>query len=100
MAIARKRVPQYVKRFYAADWYNNKIEIIPTGIPTAGQLGPHLMPGDGLFETEVYQYRVGGFLESITVRISQYASGLVVVEKTPLTPNFNGILMLRLNRYE
>lgn len=101
MAIARARPLKYVKRFTSGDWINNSIEIIRTGIPVSGQLGPHYLPPTYLFETEVYkQKNAGAHLEEVWVASQQLLDGRVVLRKAPLAPCFDGVILIRANRYD
>lgn len=100
MAHARDRKLTYSKRFYATDWLNDSIEVISEGVPTEGQLGPHFLPIDGLFETKVFKYQTGLVLQEVGIHANQYGDGRVVIKKTSLTPAFYGIILVRANRYE
>ena len=101
MALARARRPQYVKKFTRSDWVNNKIEIIPTGVPVSGQLGPHELPISDFYETAVYKQMVNGsFLEWVGTHISQHLNGKVIVIKAPRAENFDGVIMIKASRYE
>jgi hypothetical protein len=102
MAVARSRrqQPLYVKSFVIADWDENTLTVIPTGIPTGKQLGPHQLAPTAFFETTVYQQKnSGAFLKEVGVSIKQYVDGSVIITKAPLAPVFDGVLLIRANKY-
>lgn len=101
MAIARLRTTKFAKKFYSHDWLDDKIIIIPTGVPSVGQLGPHNFPIDYLYDTQVFKfYPINGIYKEIGISISQQPDGTIVIRKTSLTDDFEGIVTVASYYYD
>jgi len=82
--------------FFAADWVNNEIVVIPTGVPGLGQIGPHTLPVVG------YEYVVTSFKDvGVNLRkpvglntLINFATGYVTLSKAPIVTPFDGIVVL------
>lgn len=82
--------------FFAADWVNNEIVVIPTGVPGLGQIGPHTLPVAG------YEYVVTSFKDvGVNLRkpiglntLINFVTGYVTLNKSPIVTPFDGIVVL------
>lgn len=78
--------------FNSTDWVNNKIEIIATGTPSAGQIGPHLLTNYCL-ETQIWQ-NFNNSQKEVYVDVLVDKSNLkITLRKTPRN-HFNGRVMI------
>jgi len=81
--------------FAAADWAAgtpNQVSIIATGIPGAGEVGPHLLPVTGkAYSVSVYQDGVGSLVLGVDVGLNMdLSTGEIILTKTGLAPAFDG----------
>lgn len=68
--------------FEITDWVNNQIEIIATGIPVAGQIGPHQISGD-CFDVAVWQ-DIGARGKEVQVQVFvDKVTKNIILKKTP-----------------
>jgi len=82
--------------FSSADWVNDKLLVIPTGIPGPGQVGPHLLPVLGRqfvvnhFQTiDVNNRRPVDMADVINI-----TTGFITVYKAPIVSPFSGVLVV------
>lgn len=101
MAIARLRTTKYAKKFYSHTWLDDKIIIIPTGVPSLGELPPHEFPIDYIYEVEVLKYYpINGIYKQVGIHTSQQPDGRIIIRKTSLTEDFEGIVTVTANFYD
>lgn len=78
--------------FEITDWVNHKIEIISTGTPIAGQIGPHNL-GTPCINTQVWQDATTSFREvGVDMRIDPVTNNVTLL-KTPRN-DFKGRVIL------
>lgn len=101
MAVARLRTTKFVKKFYSSTWLDDEIVIIPTGVPSEGQLGPHEFPIDYIYEINVFKfYPINGIYKEIGIHTSQKPDGTIIIRKTSLTEDFEGIVAVSSHYYD
>jgi len=86
-------------RFFTADWAAgtaNEIKIIPSGVPVAGERGPHELPVAGkVYAVQVYQDGVGSLVLGIDVGLRlDLTTGDVYITKTGLAAPFDGRVII------
>jgi hypothetical protein len=82
--------------FFVADWVNHQIDVIPAGVPGAGQIGPHTLPVLGK-EYVVSVYKTVGVNLRKPVGLDilvNIATGVVSLRKAPLAAAFDGVVTL------
>lgn len=83
--------------FNASDWLANTMVVIPSGPPTIpGEIGPHDLPLDRLYDTDVYKYV--GPTKTIVVGLNinqNLLTGEITIQKAGLVPAFSGICLIR-----
>ena len=81
--------------FAISDWVNNQIEIIATGIPGPGQIGPHTYDAANCFQVQVYKkIAVNIGKEVFTSIVINGNTKSIYLRKTSLPPAFNGKVII------
>jgi len=84
--------------FTSSDWYNNRIEVIKSGVPTVpGQIGPHGLdaPTGYCYEAHTSEHLDADnkIKVELPIKINK-STGLVTIFKTGLVPAFNGSVVI------
>ena len=79
--------------FKAADWDSgtvNEITLIRTGIPGAGEIGPHEYDAGGPYQVLIFK-EVGNIVTQVDVEIeTNLVTGDITLRKAGLAPSFDG----------
>jgi hypothetical protein len=99
MTVARKIQPTTLMAvaFQASDWLNNSIKILRDGLPTIpGEIGPHELPLDRYYETNVYKYLPGSRTKEIGLTIiHDRPTGNITIFKASANPTFSGVAFIK-----
>jgi len=82
--------------FFVADWVSNEIDVIATGVPAAGQIGPHGLPLVGR-QLVVSPFRENGGTGRREIGLNIFtdtATGLVRMRKAPIQDPFDGVVVI------
>jgi len=81
--------------FQASSWMNNKIDVIRTGTPLSGQIGPHSLPLDCFYTTEVYNNTVTTTEKTEVEMIHNRSTGIISLIKAARSPEYDGVVFIR-----
>lgn len=80
--------------FIASDWVNNRITVIPLGVPVHGEIGPHIIPPRYIFSSVMALD--GALTREMGMNIIfDYTTGRINIFKASLTKPFDGVIELR-----
>lgn len=82
--------------FLAADWTAgtaNRIKVIRTGTPGAGEIGPHGLAASYTYTVQVYEDGVTSKLVDLGTEVD-VATGDITLSKTGLATAFNGHIII------
>jgi len=81
--------------FDVSDWVNNQIEIIASGVPGPGQIGPHTYATSNCFQVQVYKrIAINACKEVFTAIVVDCNTRSIYLRKTSLPPAFNGKVII------
>ena len=76
--------------FNQNDWVNNRLEIIKTGTPTVGQIGPHNLPAS-TYHINIFKELSDSDFKPVELGIKvNRSTGVVTLHKAALANNFKG----------
>lgn len=80
--------------FTAANWSGNTITVIPSGVPGAGQIGPHNIPSGKVLYTST-QMKTGSQYQEVFIEVNyDLSSNTIVIQKTSDYPAFDGAILI------
>jgi hypothetical protein len=80
--------------FTASDWSNDRITVIPLGVPAHGEVGPHIIPPRYIMSSVMALD--GSYSREIGLDIIfDYTTGRINIFKTSLVKPFAGVVELR-----
>jgi hypothetical protein len=81
--------------FEAHDWAGTKfIEVIRSGTPVLGQIGPHTLP-PGTYNITVFRYESGTIVREVGVGLFvDRSNGLITMVRSTLLPAFGGRIVI------
>jgi len=82
--------------FTAGDWNEHTLEIIPTGVPVIGQIGPHQLPVSGK-QYDVAPFKILSVDDRRPIDLDTFvniSTGVISLKKAPAIPDFAGLVML------
>lgn len=85
--------------FVAQDWRGlNHIYVIPVGVPSLGEIGPHELPV-GTYNVNVYRFIGSGIVKEVGVMIIvDRSTGLITMIKAARVPAFSGRIVINYAR--
>ena len=96
MAIARLRTYNRKVEFQASNWMNNRLVVLPSGIPiNYNEIGPHKLPLTKFYETSVYKISGSNLTREIGLTIIHNKStGYLTIFKAARAPSFDGVVLI------
>ena len=81
--------------FVESDWVNNKIEVIASGTPSNGQIGPHTYGGAQCLGVEVKEKITSILYKQVGVNvIIDNTTKMIYLRKAPLAKSFSGKVLI------
>lgn len=95
MALARLKSVEKRISFLARDWTNDSIVVIPSGIPTQGQIGPHNLPIPRFYETSVYKAESNITKETgVTIRHNMNTGTITIIKASKMV-SYDGVIFIK-----
>lgn len=84
--------------FLIGDWEGKALSVIRSGIPVAGQIGPHLLP-IGSYSVNVYKNLNGTWIREVkTIFMVNYGTGEILLRLQGTATPFSGRVVINYAR--